>query len=74
MAIDHDIDADEPDLAQLLVLEAGRMLEDLTPKLANSLPEGREERAFILGKILNHIEATCLLARAASAMIDMQQA
>jgi hypothetical protein len=50
------------------------MLEDLTPKLANSLPEGREERAFILGKILNHIEATCLLARAASAMIDMQQA
>jgi len=38
METSGDPDITEPDLAQLLVLEAGRILEDLAPELALRLP------------------------------------
>ncbi|KUO54160.1 MAG: hypothetical protein APF78_01150 [Sphingomonadales bacterium BRH_c3] len=41
-----------PDLAQLLVLEAGRILEDLTPELAVRLPTDRDERLATIASAL----------------------
>lgn len=65
MATYGHIDAPEPDLAQLLVLEAGRMLEDLTPELALRLPNSREDRHDMITSMIVRLDrAHCLLTAA----------
>lgn len=63
----NDIDEAAPDLAQLLVLEAGRILEDLTTELAVTLPPSPAARYKHLTHILQALEQThALLAAACS--------
>lgn len=50
MATEDHIQESEPDLAQLLVLEAGRILEDLTPERAMSLSPTPYERQSAIEK------------------------
>jgi|GEM_PF-1441097 len=61
-------DLAEPDLAQLLVLEAGRILEDLTPDLAMALPVTSGDRNQTLAAQLAKIEKAGRLLVAAVAI------
>nr|WP_298899178.1 hypothetical protein [uncultured Altererythrobacter sp.] len=68
MAKDDFEDLPDPDLAQLLLLEAGRLLEDISPELAASLPtnpqlcDARFERlSFYIGTSLDLARAACSL-------------
>lgn len=44
-------DLDEPDLVQLLLLEAGRLMEDLAPALAMRQPVDRAVRAEFIARV-----------------------
>ena len=70
MATDDDIDAEETDLAQLLVREAGRRLEDLTPELAMRLPDQADDAAAILDQFCNRLAGAEALLRAAFVVIS----
>ncbi len=63
-------DPADPDLAQLLLREAGRLLEDLTPELAMRLPEQADERAALLRQALDTLDAARSLLEAASAVSE----
>lgn len=67
MPDDLDTDLPEPDLAQLLVLEAGRMLEDLTLELAMRLSRSAAQRGDHLTCVIATLERVRALLAAAHA-------
>lgn len=72
VAMDHSADTDlpEPDLAQLLVLEAGRILEDLTPELVMKLPQAALDRSNQLTAIVTELERAGAFLKAARAFVS----
>lgn len=63
----------EPDLAQLLVLEAGRIIEDLTPDLAQRLPLGTAEREGAIEMMVRCLTDACNLLAAARVVVASGQ-
>lgn len=64
----------EPDLAQLLVLEAGRIIEDLTPELASRLPAATPEREDAIASFIDRTTQAISLLVAAHSLSDERPA
>lgn len=62
---DPDNDLSGPDLARLLVLEAGRVLEELTPTLALRLSDNPNDRAEAIRSSLATLDRARALLNAA---------
>lgn len=71
METDDDSTIGEPDLARLLVLEAGRLMEEASPLLAMRLPEDQAARAAALAVMSQASETIDALVHAARALHRM---
>ena len=62
-----DDDYLEPDLVRLLVLEVGRLMEDVSPDLALVLPTAKRARQAKLSRLKKTVTAIAMLVDAAIA-------
>ncbi len=74
METDDNSALDGPDLVRLLVLEAGRLMEEASPMLAMRLPDDRAARAAVLVVMNQASETIDALLHAASALHRMDDA
>ncbi len=62
------------DMVRSLVLEAGRLMEDLSPELALVLPTSQLARSVRIAALLAGADSITSLLRAAHAMSDVRPA
>lgn len=65
-------DAERIDLIQLLILEAGRIIEDAGPDFAMRLPNDLLDRRLALIHLRSKVEAIGVLVAAAQAICSLQ--
>lgn len=70
---DDDLPQADTDLVQLLVLEAGRIMEDASVEFALALPNEEARRAAALSCIHDVAEAAQLLVRSAIHLDRLQR-
>jgi hypothetical protein len=68
MDTEKDTFCDEHDLVRLLVLEAGRLMEDASPDFAMALPSAASERMARLTTMRDAVAAGHALMKAAAAL------
>lgn len=71
METDDNSTIDEPHLVRLLVLEAGRVMEEASPLLAMRLPDEQQARGEFLSRIVQQAAAILLMAKAAATIDEL---